>query len=71
MGFRDVFQVDGRAIRDHEDRLMKLVTQPASDSIAQAKRMADESARFNLGSIVRTINMPTLALMFLRSDMQE
>ena len=50
---------------------MKLVTQPASDSIAQAKRMADESARFNLGSIVRTINMPTLALMFLRSDMQD
>jgi hypothetical protein len=33
--------------------------------------MADESARFNLGSIVRTINMPTLALMFLRKDMQE
>ena len=71
MGFRDVFQVDGRAIRDHEDRLLKLVTQPASDSLEQAKRMADESARFNLGSIVRTINMPTLALTFLRKDMQD
>jgi len=71
MGFRDVFQVDGRAIRDHEDRLLKLVTQPASDSLDQAKRMADESARFNLGAIVRTINMPTLALTFLRKDMQD
>ncbi len=71
MGFRDVFQVDGRAIRDHEDRLIKLVTQPASDSLEQAKRMADESARFNLGSIVRTINMPTLALTFLRKSMQD
>jgi hypothetical protein len=71
MGFRDVFQVDGKAIRDHEDRLLKLVTQPASDSLEQAKRMADESARFNLGAIVRTINMPTLALTFLRKDMQD
>jgi hypothetical protein len=69
-GFRDVFEVDGHAVRDHEDRLLKLVTSPAADPLAQAKRMADEGARYNIGGIVRTINTPTLALIFLRGPAQ-
>ena len=58
------------ARRDHEDRLLKLVTQPASDSLEQAKRWRTR-ARAQPRSIVRTINMPTLALLFLRKDMQD
>jgi hypothetical protein len=69
-GFRDVFEVDGHAVRDHQNRLLALVTSPAPDPIAQAKRLVEEGARFNVGNVVRTINTPTLALMFLRAVQQ-
>jgi hypothetical protein len=70
LGFRDVFEVDGRPVRDHQNRLLDLVVSPVPDALAQARRMADEGARFNLGGAVRTISMPTLALVFLRKDEQ-
>lgn len=66
--FRDVYDVDGRPVRDRDDRVMKLLLDPPADAYAQAKRIADEGARFNVGPIQRTINVPTLALMFLRRD---
>jgi hypothetical protein len=70
-GFRDVFEVDGHAVRDHQDRLLKLVTSPSPDPLEQMKRMADEGARYNIGGITRTINLPTLALLFLRGPEQD
>jgi thiol-disulfide isomerase/thioredoxin len=66
-GFRDVFEVDGQPIRDHQNRLLAIVMSPSPDPLTQARRMADEGARFNLGAVARTINMPTVALKFLRS----
>jgi hypothetical protein len=71
ISLRDVYEVDGLPVRDRADRLMKLVTEPAPDSFAQALRVAEESARFNLGTVWRTINTPTTALMFLRRDDQD
>jgi glyoxylase-like metal-dependent hydrolase (beta-lactamase superfamily II) len=70
VGFRDVFEVNGQAIRDHQNRLLALVLSPAPDALDQARRMSEEGARFNVGSITRTINMPTAALMFLRATEQ-
>lgn len=67
---RDVFQVDGMPVRDHTDRLMKLMLDPAPDAFAQASRLAQESARFNLGNMNRTINLPTMTLLFLRAEFQ-
>jgi hypothetical protein len=66
-GFRDVLEVNGVPVRDRENRLLALVTSPVPDALVRAKRMADESARFNIGRVVRTINTPTLALRFLRA----
>jgi hypothetical protein len=66
-GFRDVFEVDGQPVHDHQNRLLALVTSPSPDPLTQARRMADEGARFNLGALTRTINMPTAALKFLRA----
>jgi hypothetical protein len=71
ISLRDVYEVDGLPVRDRADRLMKLITQPAPDSFAQALRVAEESARFNLGTVWRTINTPTTALLFLRRDDQD
>jgi hypothetical protein len=65
--FRDVFQVDGIAVRDREQRLTDLFMKPREDAVLQARRIAEEGARFNLGSITRTINTPLVALRFLAS----
>jgi hypothetical protein len=62
--FRDVFEVDGSPIRDREARLERLFLQPDHDSVAQANEILRESARHNLGGGYRTVNVPTLALLF-------
>jgi hypothetical protein len=68
--FRDVFEVDGRAVRDRDDRLTRLFVDPSPSAAAQLQAIVAESARYNIGSIQRTINTPTLALAFLRAENQ-
>lgn len=70
MPFRDVFEVDGRAVRDRADRLVGLFLDRAADSFDQADRIMRESTRYNIGSVARTINIPTLALLFLHPDIR-
>jgi hypothetical protein len=71
IGFRDVFEVDGKPVRDRQDRFQRLFGQPISQAVIdQARVIANESARFNLGSVGRNLNYPTMALMFLRQDHQ-
>jgi len=72
IGFRDVFEVDGKPVRDRQDRFQFLFGQPVNQSVIdQARKIADESARFNLGLVGRTLNYPTMALAFLRQNHQE
>ena len=63
--FRDVFERDGAMVRDRDERLSKLFLASPGTAIEQARRIADESARYNVGNINRNINLPTLALLFL------
>ena len=64
--FRDVFERDGGRIRDREDRLAALFLKGTNGpSFDQARRIMNESARYNIGSIERNINTPTLVLQFL------
>jgi hypothetical protein len=74
IGFRDVFEVNGRAVRNRDERLTDLFLKPHADRLAQARRIAAESARFNLNTgeyaVQRTINMPMTALRFLRGPEQ-
>jgi hypothetical protein len=65
MGFRDVFDVNGRAIRDHVQRLQKLMLDTPGQLIERASALSAESARFNLGSVERTINLPAVGLEYL------
>jgi hypothetical protein len=67
VGFRDVVEADGARIADREDRLIRVLTE-ASGSIDEARRLSDESARFNIGPIVRNFNVPTAALLFFRPE---
>jgi hypothetical protein len=63
--FRDVFEVNGRSVRDRDDRLRKLFIEMPPDAMTTARRILDESARYNIGSVYRNINQPLLALMLL------
>ncbi len=63
--FRDVFDVDGDAVRDRTDRLMKLFMHPSESARKQAFEIMQESARYNIGSVQRNINVPLIALMLL------
>ena len=70
--FRDVFEVDHVPIRDREERLAKLFLNAKPDAGAeeQAKAIAEESGRYNLGAVQRTINNPVFALLILQPDVR-
>ncbi len=65
--FRDVFEVDGRAVRDRDDRLRKLFLEsPPGTAFEAMARVQDEGARYNLVRLGKTnINVPTFALTIL------
>jgi hypothetical protein len=71
MQFRDVFEVDRKPIRDRDQRLYKLfVDAPAADARGQLEAIQAESARYNIGPVTRTINMPILAMLFFERTVQ-
>jgi len=69
VGYRDTFEVDGRPVRDREQRLLRLLSR--GDFVA-ASAIRQESSRFNLGSdiILRTVNVPVLAVELLSGENQ-
>ncbi len=70
MQFRDVTDVDGRKLKDRNDRLAKLFLEPSKSTAAQSRKIMEESARYNIGDIERNINLPVLALAVLDRRMQ-
>ena len=67
-GFRDVFEADGRAVRDRGERLARLFLDPTATSDRQIERIRAESALYNIGGVQRNFNPPTYALLFLRAS---
>ena len=65
-GFRDVIEVDGTQLPDRDDRLVRALTRSAGYD--EARRLSDESARFNIGPVERNFNVPTTALFFFVSE---
>jgi hypothetical protein len=65
ISFRDVLTVNERPVRDRQERLLTLLQSPEPSALAQARKIAQESARFNLGRITRTMNVPDMALEYL------
>src|SRR5438128_1434124 len=49
LGFRDVLRVNGKVVQDHESRLQDLLLNPSPAALEQASRIAEESARHNIG----------------------
>jgi hypothetical protein len=63
--FRDVYESNGRPVRDREERLSRLFLSDSGSAFDQARRIAEESSRYNIGNINRTINVPTIPLEFV------
>jgi hypothetical protein len=69
--FRDVFEVDGAAVRDRRERLTRLFLEGSPSAHEQIGRILDESSRFNIGDILRNINTPMFALQILEAANHE
>jgi len=70
LAFRDVLDVNGHATESQRGRLAQWLTQASGTFRERARALALEQARYNLGDIVRTINVPTLPLEFLLAERQ-
>jgi len=70
--FRDVFEVDHVPIRDREQRLAKLFlsAKPNASAEEEARAIVEESGRYNLGAVQRTINNPVFALIILQPEIR-
>jgi hypothetical protein len=62
-GFRDVVEVNGEPVPDRRGRLVSLLTSQSA-TLSEAARIANESARYNVGPIARNFNTPTTAMFF-------
>lgn len=61
VGFRDVDKVNGKTVGGKKAPLEV----NGETSLDRWKRLSDDSARYNVGSITRTLNVPTFALIVL------
>lgn len=68
MCFRDVFEVDGKPLRDRDDRLKRLFLDPSLKAVSQLQAIKDESARYNLGPVIRNLNVPLFPLVILEPE---
>lgn len=64
MAIRDVEVVDGKVLKDRPDVRAIL----NSGLVGAARALKDKNATYNLGSIVRNFNEPTLSLLILDDD---
>lgn len=64
-GYRDVVALDGKPVHDRRNRLMELLTDTNGD-VSELTRIANESARFNIGPVSRNFNVPTATLFFFK-----
>jgi hypothetical protein len=63
---RDVNEMDGATVGDGLVLFKQLFSGPRETVTERGMAIAAENARFNLGDVYRTINVPTFALRFLR-----
>jgi hypothetical protein len=64
--FRNVLAIDDVAVANADGRLERLFQDSDRSLLAQARAIAAESARYNIGPITREINVPTLAFHFVQ-----
>lgn len=69
--YRDVGSIDGRDVRPRDGRLARLFASPPTQaSQDEARAYTDEGVRYYMSPNLRTLDVPTLALEFLRPEFQ-
>jgi hypothetical protein len=68
--FRDVAEVDGKPVRDQQERLTKLFLEPSSNALRRARELQEAGARYNLLNI-GTLNNPLLVMAFLQEGYRD
>ena len=71
MPFRDAYEVKGAKVRNRDERLLKLFEGGDQERFEKAAKLNEATASHNLGNVARTINIPTLAMMFLHPRVNE
>ena len=71
MPFRDAYEVKGAKVRNRDERLLKLFQGDDQERFEKAAKFNEVTASHNLGNVARTINIPTLAMMFLHPRVNE
>lgn len=71
LSFRDVFEVDGTAVAGERGRLERWLRDSRASFASRARALALDQARYNIGDVVRTINVPLLPLEFLARENQD
>jgi len=64
LAFRDVLDVDGRPVRDRQERLRKLFIDTPRTAVKRAQAIEKESSRYNIG-VSRSPNSPLVPLLVL------
>jgi hypothetical protein len=65
MDFRDVTRVDGKALSDRDGRLSKLLVGEGEWTLERAREIVNDGARFNIGTVERSVNTPGVPLLVL------
>ena len=65
LAFRSVLRVDGTVVADAAGRLERVFRTTSPSAFTQARAIATDSARYNLGPVQRNFNVPTTVLQFL------
>jgi len=64
-GFRDVSRVDGRDVSTRGPQMAQLLSQRTESGYDEAMAVMRENAKYNIGGVYRTINLPLQALHLL------
>lgn len=70
MMVRTVRTVDDKVVADSTQRLERLLSSTNADPAVKRRLLRDESARFNVGSMIRNFSDPTLVVQFLHPRLQ-
>ncbi|HET9362417.1 MAG TPA: hypothetical protein VFO58_21845 [Vicinamibacterales bacterium] len=67
-GVRDVVRVDGKPVSGRGRSLEQLLQEGTLDALAEANRVVRENAKYNIGAVYRTVNLPLQAIELLRAE---
>lgn len=69
--YRDLHWVNGKELRDRDDRLVRLLKTGSAEAFDEATAVHQESHRYDVGNVQRSINIPMFGMMLLHPQVRE